>query len=68
MHILQKDSDVLVPVTATLLVVEAQGVQQLVLDSVVVDAALTTQRQGLTIAKTTHIGVTPAIEQHFCIS
>ena len=63
MHILQKDSDVLVPVTATLLVFEAQGVQQLVLDSVVVDAALTTQRQGLTIAKTSHVGVAAETEQ-----
>lgn len=37
----------LVPVGATLLMVEAEGVEQLVLDGVVVEAALAVQRHGL---------------------
>ena len=47
-----------VTVAAGLLVVEAQSVEQLVLDGVVVQAAGTAQRHGLSITSTTNVGVT----------
>ena len=61
--VLPEDADVVVPVRAALLVVEAQGVQQLVLDGVVVQAALTVQRHQLRVANPTHVGITPAMGQ-----
>lgn len=51
--VLHQDLDVLVPVGAASLVVEAWGVEQLVLDRPVVNAALTAQRHGLAITLTT---------------
>jgi len=59
LDILQKDTDVAVPVRAGLLMVEAQSVEQLMLHSVVVDATLTAQRHRLGITSTTDVGVTP---------
>lgn len=47
--------DVAVSVRASLFVVEAEGVQQLVLHSAVVQAALTTQRHRLTAALTADV-------------
>lgn len=58
--VLQQDLDVLVPVGATLLMVEAQGVEQLVLDRSMVNAALAVQRHDLAVALATHVGVAPA--------
>lgn len=55
LDVLPQDSDVTVPVRATLFVVEAEGVEQLVLDGAVVQAALTVQRQGLGVALATHV-------------
>ena len=52
------DTDVVVTVVAGLLVVEAQSMEQLVLDGVVVQAAGTAQRHGLSITSTTNVGVT----------
>lgn len=50
--------DVVVPVRAGLFMVEAKGVEQLMLDSVVVQTTLATQRHSLTtITLTTHPGV-----------
>ncbi|KAG7221785.1 hypothetical protein INR49_028859, partial [Caranx melampygus] len=46
--------DVAVPVRASLLVVEAEGMEQLVLDSAVIEASLTAQRDSLSAALTTH--------------
>lgn len=47
-----------VPVRAGLFMVEAEGVEQLMLDSVVVQTTLATQRHSLTtITLTTHPGV-----------
>ena len=63
LDVLQEDTDVVVPVRAGLLVVEAQGVEQLMLHSVVVDATLTAQRHRLGITSTTHVGVTPVTTQ-----
>lgn len=60
LDVMPKDLDVLVPVRAALFVVEAQGVEQLVLDGAVVEAALTVQRQCLGITTAADIGVTPA--------
>lgn len=54
------DLDVAVSVRAGLLVVEAQGVEQLVLDGAVVQTALTIQRHRLTSALTTHVRVAAA--------
>ena len=50
-------SDVVVPVAAGLLVVEAQGVEQLVLDGAVVQAATAAQRHRLTTSATAHVRV-----------
>lgn len=61
--VLPQDSDVLVPVRATLLMVETEGVEQLVLDGVMVETTLTVQRHCLAITKATDIGVTPAFTQ-----
>lgn len=58
--ILQQNLDVLVPVGPTVLMVEAQGVKQLVLDRSIVNAALTTQGHCLTVALSAHIGVASA--------
>ncbi len=58
--VLQQDPDVLVPVGATLFMVEAQSVEQLMLDRSIVNAALTTQRHGLGVALATHAGVASA--------
>lgn len=44
LDVLPHDADVTVPVGATLFVVEAEGVEQLMLDGAVVNAALTIQR------------------------
>lgn len=61
--VLPQDSDVLVPVGATLLMVETEGVEQLVLDGVMVETTLTVQRHCLGITTATDIGVTPAFTQ-----
>lgn len=63
LDVLPHDADVTVPVGATLFVVEAEGVEQLMLDGAVVNAALTIQRQGLGITPATHVRVTPACRQ-----
>ena len=56
--VLPDHTDVVVTVVAGLLVVEAQSVEQLVLDGVVVQAAGTAQRHGLSVTSTTNVGVT----------
>lgn len=58
--VLPQDPDVLVPVGAALLVVEAEGVEELVLHGAVVEAALAVQRHRLGVTTATHVGVTPA--------
>lgn len=63
LDVLPQDTDVLVPVGAALLVVEAEGVEQLVLDGVVVEAALTVQRQSLGVTTAANVGVTAASVQ-----
>lgn len=63
LDVLPQDADVSVPVGATLFVVEAEGVEQLMLDGAVVQAALTIQRQGLGVTPATHVRVTPACRQ-----
>lgn len=60
LDVVPQDFNVLVSVRATLLVVEAQSVQQLVLDGVVVETALTVQGQSLGITTTAHVGVAAA--------
>lgn len=50
----------IVPVGATLFVVEAEGVEELVLDGAVVQAALAVQGQALGITLAPHVGVTAA--------
>ena len=56
--ILQQDLDMLVPVGATVLVVEAQSVEQLVLDRPEVNAALEAQRHYLPVTLAAQVGVT----------
>lgn len=63
LDVLPEHLDVLVSVGAALFMVEAQSVQQLVLNSAVVKTALTIQRHGLTVATTAHVRVTP-VAQH----
>lgn len=63
LDVLPQDADVSVPVGATLFVVEAEGVEQLMLDGAVVQAALTIQRQGLGVTPATHVRVAPACRQ-----
>ena len=48
-----------VPVGAGLFMIEAQGVEQLMLHSVVVDAALAAQGQGLLVVTAANIRVAP---------
>lgn len=55
LDVLVQDADVTIPVGATLFVVEAEGVEQLMLDGAVVQAALLVQRQGLGVAHTAHV-------------
>lgn len=57
LDVLPQDPDVLVPVRAALFVVEAEGVEQLVLDGAVVQTALTAQRHSLTTTLTAHVGI-----------
>lgn len=67
LDVLPHDSDVLISVGAALLVVEAKGVEELVLDGAVVNAALTVQRHRLGITTTANVGVTavcPIKTQH----
>lgn len=61
LDVLPQDFDVLVSVGATLFVVEAEGVQQLMLDGVVVEAALTVQGHLLGITTAADVGVTAAL-------
>lgn len=61
-----QDSDVVVAVGAALLMVEAQGMEQLVLDGVVVEAAITVQGQRLGVTDATHVGVTATCTQNQC--
>lgn len=56
-YVLPVDVDVVVTVTAGLLMVKAQGMEELMLDGVVVQAALTGQRHSLGITLTANIGV-----------
>lgn len=63
LDVLPQDADVFVPVGATLLVVEAEGVEQLVLDGAVVQTALSVQREPLGITTASHVGVTAVIDQ-----
>lgn len=56
----QNDAHILVAVRAFLLVVEAQSVKDLVLDSVIVDTAGALQGEILSVASTANVGVTPA--------
>ena len=58
-------SDVVVPVGAGLLVVEAEGVEQLMLNGAVVQTASSAQRHGLTTTLTTHIWVAAVITEKF---
>lgn len=60
LDVLPQHADVIVPVGATLFVVEAEGVEELVLDGAVVQAALTVQGQGLGVTLATHVGVAAA--------
>lgn len=60
LDVLPQHADVIVPVGATLFVVEAEGVEELMLDGAVVQAALTVQGQTLGITPATHVGVTAA--------
>lgn len=55
--VLPDHADVVVAVVAGLLVVKAQGVQELVLDGVVVQTARAAQGHGLSVATATNIGV-----------
>lgn len=52
-----------IPVRAGLLVVEAEGMEQLVLDSAVVQAALSAQGHRLTATLTTHVGVAAVVKE-----
>lgn len=54
--VLQEDLDVLVPVGATMLVVEAQDVDQLVLDHSLIDAAQSADGHFLLVALAPHEG------------
>lgn len=63
LDVLPHDADVIVPVRTALFVVEAEGVEQLVLDGVVVDAAISVQRNRLGSTSAADVGVTPAFEQ-----
>lgn len=56
-NVLPDDADVFVTVIAGLLVVEAQSVEQLMLDCIVVQAARTAQRHGLSVSTATNVGV-----------
>lgn len=58
-YVLPVDVDVVVTVTAGLLMVKAQGVKELMLDGAVVQAALTGQRHSLSITPTANIRVAP---------
>lgn len=62
LDVLQQHLNVVVPVRAGLLVVEAQGVQKLMLNSAVVQAATASQRQLLSITTTTNEGVAAAAQ------
>lgn len=55
LDVLVQDADVTIPVGATLFMVEAEGVEQLMLDGAVVQAALLVQRQGLGVTPTAHV-------------
>lgn len=55
--------DVVIPVGASLLVVEAEGMEQLVLDSAMVQTALSAQGHRLTAALTTHVGVAATMQE-----
>ena len=59
LDVLQQHPNVVVPVRAGLLVVEAQGVQKLVLNSPVVQAAAASQRHSLGTTLAANIGVAP---------
>lgn len=63
LDVLPQHADVIVPVGATLFVVEAEGVEELVLDGAVVQAALTVQGQSLGVTLATHVGVAAAHRQ-----
>lgn len=63
LDVLPHDADVTVPVGAALLVVEAEGVEHLVLDGAVVQAALAVQRHSLGVTPATHVRVTAASRQ-----
>lgn len=63
LDVLPQDADVIVPVGAALFVVEAEGVEHLVLDGAVVDAALTVQRQRLGTSTAADVGVTAAFKR-----
>lgn len=56
--------DVVVPVGARLFVVEAQGVQELVLHGAVVEAPLAAQRHRLTATLAAHVGPAAAQDKH----
>lgn len=55
--VLPDDLDVIVAVTAGLFMVEAKSVEQLMLHSAVVKAAITGQRHSLGVTLTTHVRV-----------
>lgn len=55
LDVLVQDADVTIPVGATLFVMEAEGVEQLMLDGAVVQTALPVQRQGLGVTPTAHV-------------
>lgn len=57
--ILQQDADILIPVRPGLFMVEAQGVEQLMLDDGLEDTTLATQRHHLGITTTSNKRETP---------
>jgi hypothetical protein len=61
LDILEENADVIVTVAAGLFVVEAQGMEELVLGGAVVHTAGSAQRHNLGIARTTNIGPAPAM-------
>lgn len=63
---MQQDFDVVVSIRAGLLVVESQGVEQLVLDGAVVKASPLGQRHHLLTATTANVGVTAGLDQIQC--
>ena len=67
-HVLQQDTDVLVAVGARLLVVEAQGVQQLVLDGALEDTPLAADGHRLALPPAPHEGEAPVRKEEVVVA